>query len=159
MNDKERSLGMVLKHLYVLFPVHKTLSPGELKTSLNSRYPARYSEYYQLLTHFITIMNSPRRVKERGYYITQKEDIISSLYILERVYLKDYRVAEEQARDFYLQVKSVLPAKAVFTRTVLQNLLDMPKTTLHHRLTLLADHGYLERTGGHKNRGYEYRLK
>ena len=159
MNDKERSLGMVLKHLYLLFPVQETLSPGELKTSLNNRYPARYSEYYQLLTHFITIMNSPRRVKERGYYITQKEDIISSLYILERVCLKDYRDREEQARDFYLQVKSVLPQNSGFTRHSLQNLLDMPKTTLHDRLKLLAEHGYLERTGGHKNRGYEYRLK
>jgi hypothetical protein len=159
MNIKERSLGHVLRHLYILFPLQKTQTPQAIKTAIGNRYPARYAEYYQLLVHFITILNGPNRMKERGYYITGREDIISALYILDKTLLKEIRSREEQARDFYLQIKGVLTDKQNFTRRQLQHLLDIPKTTLHSKLKLLIDHGYLEITGGHKNRGYIYSLK
>lgn len=159
INIKEKSLGNILKHLYLLYPNEITQSETTISASLKAKYPLQYVLYFRLLVHFITILNKNYRMKELGRYISEKEDIITSLSILEHVFLKDIRSKEETSRYYYQILKNALPDKHKFSRKTVQEFLELPRTTIHKIMKLLESHGYVERTGGYKNKGYTYRLK
>ena len=155
---KERALYDLIRNLYIIYPELGTINNYSMSLP-EKYYQPIVEEYHRILTHFITLLNMPYRIKKSGKYITEKEDIIISLQILEIISLREIRNKEEKATDFYKLIKEVLEKDRIFTAAILRKLLNEPKTTLQRKLNLLRECSYIEITGGYKNTGYVYRLK
>jgi len=143
----------LLRILYLIYPKAGTVNRYMMRLPAQY-YPPDYEDCHRLLTHFITLIHMPYRIVEQKKYVTEKEDVLMSLQMLEIVSLKTLRSKEERAADFLLFVERSPGQRKEFTCLVLRNLLQQPKTTVHNKIQLLIECGYAEKTGGYKNRGY-----
>jgi Fic family protein len=154
---KLNQLQDLLRALYIIYP--KTCTINTFEMNLPQKYQPVLEEYHKLLTHFITLIHMTYRIKKNNKYITEKEDVIMSLQMLEIVSFKAIRNKEEKAAEYYILLKEVLKNDKIFTSVILQKLLNQPKTTVFNKIQILTENGYIEKIGGHKNKGYIYKLK
>lgn len=103
-SKKEEKLEELLVFLFEIFPKEQTENPF-YKINLE-QYPSKYSHLHKLLTHFLTLMYQNNRTMENHQFITQREDVLASLQLLEIVSLEAYRNENQIIEECYQKLKN-----------------------------------------------------
>ena len=148
-----------------LYPDHLTNNPyNSMREKLDlSEYFYRHHKedvyrLYHLLVHSFTCLNHLYRLQDKeGNYISDKQDNITALSMLQGEGFTD-RLLSEVLRETYRELMSYYGTKNLFTAKKSCFILQMSKTTMNRHLLDLEQLGYVYRTGGNKKTGYEYRL-
>lgn len=155
-SKKEEKLEELLLFLFEIFPNKATQNPF-YKVSLN-QYVSKYSYLHKLLTHFLTLIYQSNRIMENKGYITQREDVLASLQILEIVSLEAYREENEIIEDCYQKLKNNSLPNQELPRKFIEGIIQKRKSQTNRIIKVLQDRGYLKLVGGHRNRGYLYQI-
>lgn len=114
---------------------------------------------YNLLVHAMTLLNHLYREKQQGYFISDREDNMIALQLLQREAFPA-SLMSVNLRNTYLQLMDCYGTDHAFTAKKAGFVIEVPsKTTFKRHLLELQMMGYCKRIGGNKRDGYEYILK
>lgn len=155
-SPKEEKLQELLLFFFEIFPKEQTKNLF-FEINLN-QYPSKYSHLHKLLTHFFTLIYQNNRIMENNTFITQREDVLASLQILEIISLEAYRNQNEIIEDCYQKLKSNSKPNQELPRKFIEGIIQKRKSQTNRIINAMLEKGYLELTGGYKNRGFIYRI-
>jgi hypothetical protein len=155
-NPKEGKLQELLLFLLEIFPKQQTENPF-YKIEL-IEYPSKYAHLHKLLTHFLTLIYQNNRIVENNRYITQREDVLASLQILEIISLQAHRDLNQIAEDCYQKLQNNSKPNQGLSRKIIEVIIQKRKSQTHRIINAMLEKGYLELIGGHKNKGFIYRI-
>lgn len=154
-NYYHKLVDMVLL-THSLFPTQKTKNPY-MRLIRNHVEDQETLFLFQQLSHSLTLLHQVNRYKNKhGEYLTEKEDVLASLYLLQHRLNKNLMITKSEQELYHFLKKR---HKGPFTRKQVQDALDQSKSHTHRQLEKLLYTGKIERIGGYKNRGYVYALK
>jgi hypothetical protein len=156
-NHSNDLLLYLIEILHQIFPKEETINPF-YKLELNN-YPSEYQYYLKLLSHYITLINQKHRVMEKQKFVTSREDIISSLNLLEIMVLQSYRTEEQTANEVVKILKSNTTENQILTAKNISQIINYRKTQTARILKILLKTDKIELVSTQKRIGYLYRLK
>lgn len=148
-----------------LYPDYLTTNPHNSmkeKIDLSGYFYRHHREdvyrLYHLLVHSFTCLNHLYRLQDKqGNYISDKEDNVKALNMLQQEGFTDMLLSEV-LRKTYRDLMSYYGVETQFTAKKCCFILQMSKTTMNRHLLELERLGYVYRTGGDKKTGYQYKL-
>jgi hypothetical protein len=156
-NHSNDLLLYLIEILHQIFPKEETINPF-YKLELNN-YPSEYQYYLKLLSHYTTLINQKHRVMEKQKFVTSREDIISSLNLLEIMVLQSYRTEEQTANEVVKILKSNTTENQILTAKNISQIINYRKTQTARILKILLKMDKIELVSTQKRIGYLYRLK
>ena len=126
----------------------------------------RLNGLYQAFVKAITLMNQYQRKRDdRGRLISEKEDLqIAAEILFESILLKVDEL-DGSLRQFYERLKQYIKTKGndhhqsyEFGQREIRQALHVSKTQLHRYLNDLQQLEYIRQSGGHINRGFNYKV-
>lgn len=157
MDKRYYRLLSLLSLLYELQP--KCRVKHSYKKELQERLSSRkYVELLDLLIRQMTILNRAYRLKEKGIYKSEKEDLVLALQLLERDIKLDTFV-NPTMRLVYEQLQKKIGSHRLFTRTEVERITGYSKSSSSRLIRRLWSCGKLERLGGSRKTGYYYQLR
>lgn len=165
--EQERSRQLLRNIVRMLQPC-EVVNPYAHQVSLprEAHKIRRLNELYQSFVKQVTLINQYRRTKDgKGRLITEKEDLQQASEIMfESIVLKIDEL-DGSLRRFYEQLKAYVKAKGgshyatySFRQREIRQALKVSKTQLHRYVHDLLALEYIQITGGHSNRGYQYKI-
>jgi hypothetical protein len=125
----------------------------------------RLNGLYQSFVKQMTLMNQYRRKKDgKGRLITEKEDLQTAAEIMFDSIVLKIDELDGSLRLFYEQLKTYIKGKGdayesySFGQREIRQALNISKTQLHRYIHDLLALEYIRQTGGHANRGYQYKV-
>ncbi|WP_219845012.1 hypothetical protein, partial [Flavobacterium columnare] len=147
----------LIEILHQIFPKEETINPF-YKVVLD-KYPSEYQYYYKLLTHYITLINQKHRTMEKQKFVTSREDIVSSLNLLEIMVLQSYRSEEQTAKEIYQILKNNTKEDQILTAKNISQIIHYKKTQTARIIKILLKMDKIILVSTHKKIGYLYQLK
>ncbi len=142
---------------------YQTYNPyRKLASSINlpfseERKSSYYLNLFDSLVHQLTLFNQIYRVEKKNKVLeSSKEDIILALELLAPICFKGCFLSSKTLQFYQLLEDDF--SKEVFTIKQLTTKLKKSKSTLKRHLRLLEEANYIQRTGGNKRTGYQYKL-
>ncbi len=156
-NHSNDLLLYLIEILHQIFPKEETINA--FNRIVLDKYPSEYQYYLKLLSHYITLINQKHRAMEKQKFVTSREDIISSLNLLEIMVLQSYRTEEQTANEVYQILKSNTKESQIITAKNISQIIHYKKTQTARIIKLLLKMDKIELVSTQKRIGYLYRLK
>jgi len=126
----------------------------------------RLNGLYQAFVKAITLMNQYQRKRDqRGRLVSEKEDLQTAAEILFESILLKVDELDGSLRQFYERLKLYVKTKGndhhesyEFGQREIRQALNVSKTQLHRYLNDLMALEYIRQSGGHANRGFNYKV-
>ena len=160
--DFIRTLIQVLKSYEVINPYADQVHLPEEAHKIR-----RLNGLYQSFVKVITLMHQYQRKKDdRGRLISEKEDLqIAAEIMFESIILKVDEL-DGSLRQFFERLKEFIKKKGngqapegyEFGQREVRQALHVSKTQLHRYLTDLISLEYIRQSGGHINKGFNYKV-
>ncbi len=162
-----RSGGEYLGHLTdlafslkAIYPSQEIINPfARLEAKALKNLPGNEAEYlmlYRLLVAGLTKLHHPYRLREQGVLLTQKEDVILALRLLQPQVWPQTLISRESKEVYRALVETFYPNDYGIRAAMLQ--LRIAKSTLKRHFAVLEKCGYIERVGGNRRSGYLYNV-
>lgn len=162
-----RSKGAYLGHLTDLAFSLKAIYPNEeivnpfarLEAEALKNLQGNEAEYlmlYRLLVEGLTKLHHPYRLRERGVLLTQKEDVVLALRLLQPQVWPQTLISTQSKEVYRALVEVFYPNDYGIREAMFQ--LRIAKSTLKRHFAVLEKCGYIERVGGDRKTGYRYNV-
>ncbi len=166
--QKEKQCTEFIQTLVNLLKSYDVINPYADKVHLpeEAHKIRRLNGLYQAFVKAITLMHQyQRRKDERGRLISEKEDLqIAAEILFESILLKVDEL-DGSLRQFYERLKQYIKTKGnghhesyEFGQREVRQSLHVSKTQLHRYLNDLITLEYIRQSGGHANRGFNYKV-
>ncbi len=151
-------LGVIITSLY---PNQNTRNPYRLLEHKVELPPdvdrEHHKKVYDLLLHAITLLNRTHRMKDRGRWISEREDVIATLALLKNHLMGEYRL-NTPCRQLYADLDYLWGREKTFTHREVMLTLRRPLSTLKRQLRTLHYHGLLELVEVDRFRRFHYKV-
>lgn len=162
-----RSEAEYLGHLTDLAFTLKALYPNELVHNPFSKLEANAIEQlddqckehrllYHLLVQGLTKLNHPYRMRQKAVLITDKQDIVLALRLLQPQLWPQTLLSKQSKQVYRALIEAFYPDDYSFRQAMLK--LRMAKSTLQRHFVVLEKCGYIERVSGNRKAGYLYNV-
>ena len=111
---------------------------------------------YRLLVEGLTKLHHPYRMREKELLISQKEDVVLALRLLQPHIWPQTLLSKASKEVYQALVAAFYPNDYTFRQALLR--LRMPKSTLQRHFVVLEKCGYIERVRGNRKAGYHYNV-
>ena len=150
-------LAFTLKALYPNEQVYNPFS--RLEAGAIEQMEASSKEHrllYQLLVEGLTKLHHPYRMREKELLITDKEDVILALRLLQPQIWPQTLLSQASKEVYRALIEAFYPNDYGFRQAMMK--LRMAKSTLQRHIVVLEKCGYIERVGGNRKAGYLYNV-
>jgi len=166
--QKEKQCAEFIQTMVGLLKSYEVVNPYADKVHLpeEAHKIRRLNGLYQSFVKAITLLHQYQRKKDqRGRLISEKEDLqIAAEIMFESILLKVDEL-DGSLRQFYERLKKYIKAKASdhhesyeFGQREIRQALHVSKTQLQRYLNDLSALEYIRQSGGHINRGFNYKV-
>jgi DNA primase len=166
--QKEKQCAEFIQTLVAMLKSHEVVNPYADKVHLpeEAHKIRRLNGLYQAFVKAVTLMHQYQRKKDaRGRLISEKEDLqIAAEIMFESIVLKVDEL-DGSLRQFYERLKTYVKTKGnghhesyEFGQREVRQALNVSKTQLHRYLNDLSQLEYIRQSGGHINRGFNYKV-
>jgi DNA primase len=165
---KEKQCTEFIQCLVSLLKSYDVINPYADKVHLpeEAHKIRRLNGLYQAFVKAITLMHQyQRRKDERGRLISEKEDLQAAAEILFESILLKVDELDGSLRQFYERLKLYIKTKGnghhesyEFGQREVRQALNVSKSQLHRYLQDLTQLEYIRQSGGHINRGFNYKI-
>jgi DNA primase len=165
---KEKQCTEFIQCLVSLLKSYDVINPYADKVHLpeEAHKIRRLNGLYQAFVKAITLMHQYQRKKDnRGRLISEKEDLQAAAEILFESILLKVDELDGSLRQFYERLKLYIKTKGnghhesyEFGQREVRQALNVSKSQLHRYLNDLSQLEYIRQSGGHINRGFNYKI-
>jgi DNA primase len=166
--QKEKQCAEFIQTLVAMLKSHEVVNPYADKVHLpeEAHKIRRLNGLYQAFVKSITLMHQYQRKKDaRGRLISEKEDLqIAAEIMFESIVLKVDEL-DGSLRQFYERLKTYVKTKGnghhesyEFGQREVRQALNVSKSQLHRYLNDLSQLEYIRQSGGHINKGFNYKI-
>jgi DNA primase len=165
---KEKQCTEFIQCLVSLLKSYDVINPYADKVHLpeEAHKIRRLNGLYQAFVKAITLMHQyQRRKDERGRLISEKEDLQAAAEILFESILLKVDELDGSLRQFYERLKLYIKTKGnghhesyEFGQREVRQSIHVSKTQLQRYLNDLSQLEYIRQSGGHINRGFNYKV-
>jgi DNA primase len=165
---KEKQCTEFIQCLVSLLKSYDVINPYADKVHLpeEAHKIRRLNGLYQAFVKAITLMHQYQRKKDaRGRLISEKEDLQAAAEILFESILLKVDELDGSLRQFYERLKLYIKTKGnghhesyEFGQREVRQALNVSKTQLHRYLNDLSQLEYIRQSGGHINKGFNYKI-
>jgi DNA primase len=166
--QKEKQCAEFIQTLVAMLKSHEVVNPYADKVHLpeEAHKIRRLNGLYQAFVKAVTLMHQYQRKKDaRGRLISEKEDLqIAAEIMFESIVLKVDEL-DGSLRQFYERLKTYVKTKGnghhesyEFGQREVRQALNVSKTQLHRYLNDLSQLEYIRQSGGHINKGFNYKI-
>lgn len=165
---REQQITEFLQHCLRMLKPYGVINPYADKVHLpeEAHKIRRLNGLYQAFVKQITLLHQfQRRQDAQGRLISEKEDLqIAAEIMFESIVLKVDEL-DGSLRQFYERLKSYVKTKGnghhqsyEFSQREIRHALHVSKSQLHRYLNDLIALEYIRQSGGHANRGFNYKV-
>jgi DNA primase len=165
---REQQITEFLQHCLRILKPYPVINPYAHKVNLpeEAHKIRRLNGLYQAFVKQITLLHQYQRKQDaQGRLISEKEDLQAAAEIMfESIVLKVDEL-DGSLRQFYERLKHYVKGKAhdhhegyEFNQREIRHALHLSKSQLHRYLHDLLELEYIRQTGGHANRGFNYKV-
>jgi DNA primase len=168
--DEEKALQQKLKNMFRMLYPYKIINPYAMVIDVPQKYLHK-RRGLQLLLHFIdgvTHLNQYQATTKREadaygevVLLTHPTHIAWSFKLLRNVLFTKSDELTTRVRSLYEKIQALLETwnNQTFTAQQIRKALRLEPRTLNYQLNTLRQYGFIQKTGGHKNKGgYVYEL-
>lgn len=166
--QKEKQCTEFIQCLVSLLKSYGVINPYADKVRLpeEAHKIRRLNGLYQAFVKAVTVLHQYQRKKDaRGRLISEKEDLqIAAEIMFESIVLKVDEL-DGSLRQFYERLKTYVKTKGnghhesyEFGQREVRQALNVSKTQLHRYLNELSQLEYIRQSGGHINKGFNYKI-
>ena len=166
--QKEKQCVEFIQAMVGLLKSYEVINPYADKVQLpeEAHKIRRLNGLYQSFVKSVTLMHQYQRKKdERGRLISEKEDLqLAAEIMFESIVLKVDEL-DGSLRQFYEHLKTYVKTKGnghhesyEFNQREVRQALHLSKTQLHRYLNDLSQLEYIRQSGGHINKGFNYKI-
>ena len=146
--------------LKAIYPSEEIINPfARLEAEALKDMRSNEKEYlvlYRLLVEGLTKLHHPYRMREQGVLLTQKEDVVLALRLLQPQVWPQTLISGESKQVYRALVETFYPNDYGIREAMLR--LRIAKSTLKRHFAVLEKCGYIERVGGDHRSGYLYNV-
>jgi hypothetical protein len=156
-NKRYHQLLELASLLYVLQQQDAVVHPW--KSLLADRLKSiPHAELGDVLIRQMTLLNRHNRIREKGAYQSEHNDLLMALRLLQGEY-RYKTLLSPRLQLAYTRLKSRLGIDQLFRRTDVERITGYKKTESHRIIKLLEQCDKIEQVGGSRRSGFYYQLR
>lgn len=148
-------LGILIQNLLPQEQV-KSIDEELFKQILEKIEDEKLKTIYELLVYGITLLHQTDRVYENNHWMAAKEDLMTALYLVQPKMIPSSMMAQSTRRFYQVLLENFYPHD--FTISQAYKTARISRAGAHKHLMAMENAGYVERTGGDRNKGYTYNV-